>query len=193
MQITSIILAAGSSTRMGTDKAMLKINGQTLLDIILTNVLPFSEFVIVVCGKNFSTLKKLKYPRSVELIRNPKPHRGMFSSLQIATKEVVTFYALIHPIDLPFIKQSTYQKLINALNEEQIAFIPTLSTKKRSGHPIIINRLLMEIINHTDIDSNLRNILHSLSPKAIKPIPVKDPHILDNINTPEDLNNILSP
>ena len=35
MQITGIILAGGKSKRMGTDKALLKLDGNTLLDDVV--------------------------------------------------------------------------------------------------------------------------------------------------------------
>ena len=56
-----VILAAGDSTRMGQDKALLPWQGGTFLSAAIDMLKPVTELVIVVGGKNTNSL----LPRSI--------------------------------------------------------------------------------------------------------------------------------
>ncbi len=94
----AVILAAGESTRMGTDKALLPWPpaapgappaGQTFLSAAIQALDPFSDKVIVVVGKNENNLAPVVYANGASLVRNPDPDRGQFSSLQVGLQEVL--------------------------------------------------------------------------------------------------------
>src|SRR5579862_9662542 len=89
--LCAVILAAGESTRMGTDKALLSwppaaagssATGQTFLSAAIRAFKSFSEMVIVVAGKNESNVAPVAYASGASVVRNPAPERGQFSSLQ---------------------------------------------------------------------------------------------------------------
>src|ERR1700694_1680727 len=84
----AVILAAGESTRMGTDKALLRWppaapgsqpTGQTFLSAAIQALETFSETVIVVVGKHEENLAPVIYANGASLVRNPAPDRGQFS------------------------------------------------------------------------------------------------------------------
>src|SRR4029077_1056809 len=91
----AVILAAGESTRMGKDKALLawppsaSVSGQTFLSAAIQVLAPFSEKVIVVAGRNEPNLAPIVYANGASLIQNPEPDRGQFSSLQVGLQEVL--------------------------------------------------------------------------------------------------------
>lgn len=192
-QVTSIILAAGFSSRMGIDKALIKINDMTVVDMIIKKLLPYSEKIIVTTGINHNSLKKhLLCSKNVQLVHNHSPERGMFSSLKLAMQFFNTPFALIHLIDQPFILPNTYQNLISALDDQHLVFKPAFASAKRSGHPILISAEVAKLIKQASPEDNLRNIFHSLPFESIKLVPVTDQHVLDNINTKKELNKILT-
>src|SRR5579864_9784342 len=95
----AVILAAGESTRMGRDKALLpwpppapgsRPSGQTFLSAAIQALEPFSEKVIVVTGKNGAALAPVVYATGASLVRNPEPERGQFSSLQVGLQHVLS-------------------------------------------------------------------------------------------------------
>jgi CTP:molybdopterin cytidylyltransferase MocA len=192
-QISSIILAAGFSTRMYTDKALLKINNTPAIDLIIRKLLPFSKQIFITTGSNHQQICDLLHNlKPVQIIHNPSPQNGMFSSLKLAIQPVVTAYALIHLIDHPFIEPQTYRNLIDSLDDHHRVFKPVICQSARSGHPILISQAVMQLIRQAPQRDNLRNILHSLPEAYIKQIPVTDLHILDNINTPEQFKKFAS-
>ena len=93
-----VILAAGESTRMGRDKALLpwpplpaasSSTARTFLSAAIRSLSPFADAVIVVAGKNELTLAPFVYATAAVLLKNPDPSRGQFSSLQVALREVL--------------------------------------------------------------------------------------------------------
>jgi molybdenum cofactor cytidylyltransferase len=188
MVLYSLILAAGFSSRMGTDKALLKIDGITVLDSIIAKIQPFSRKIIIVSGTNHQNLSAHLYGHPVDIIPNPNPEQGMFSSLKIGLKAGSdATHILIHLIDQPFIETFTYQKIVAAIDDQYQVIMPAIALKNRTGHPIIINKEIMQQIANAPHTLNLRKILHSLPAEAILRLPVDDIHILDNINTPGQL------
>ncbi|MCF7912611.1 MAG: nucleotidyltransferase family protein [Candidatus Cloacimonetes bacterium] len=185
MALYSIILSAGKSSRMGSDKAFLQIEGKTWLDTIIEKIQPVSAGICLVSGSNHQKLQNHKYNFPVRIVHNTTPELGMFSSLKLAINTLNTAsHALIHLIDHPLICPETYLKIVAALDDQHQIFMPALASEKRSGHPIIINRQVMDMIIAAPLSANLHDIIIALPVDKLKRIPVTDRHILDNINTP---------
>src|SRR2546430_9880159 len=90
-----VILAAGESTRMGSDKALLPwppqgaLPQETFLSAAIRSLEPFNDLVLVVVGKNESTLPPVVYACGASLVRIPDPERGQFSFLQTGLRAVM--------------------------------------------------------------------------------------------------------
>lgn len=153
----AVILAAGESTRMGTDKALLPWPpvtsssapaGQTFLSAAIQALNLFSDKVIVVVGKNESNLAPVVYACGASLIRNPDPDRGQFSSLQVGLQEVLNEGrdgAMVTLVDRPPASTATLKTLCVAFTEaasDVWAIVPEFSGKH--GHPYLVAREMIE-------------------------------------------------
>src|SRR5271169_5970078 len=95
--ICGVILAAGFSTRMGRDKALLPWPpvaegtpvANTFLGATIDLLQAYSDLVIVVAGKNEAALEPVVYAHGAFLAVNREPERGQFSSLQVGLHEVL--------------------------------------------------------------------------------------------------------
>src|SRR5579871_4262374 len=141
-----LILAAGESSRMGTDKALLpwppQIAGQprgqdTFLSAAIRSLLS-TDFVAVVAGKNETALEAIAYANGASIVTNPDPSRGQFSSLQVGLHEVLNRgrdAVIITLVDRPPAQQSTIQILrstFEAAAQEIWAVVPEFLG--RHGH-----------------------------------------------------------
>src|SRR5919204_3122408 len=136
-----VILAAGESSRMGRDKALLTWQGKTFVHGLLDLLRQHSELVIVVAGKNFPALEPTVYASGGFLVSNPSSELGQFSSLQVGLREVLNRgrdAALIALVDRPPCKSETVALLKERFHvvyaQRKWAVVPAFQGKH--GHPI---------------------------------------------------------
>lgn len=193
-----VILAAGESSRMGTDKALLPWPPQaadrpTSNDTFLTAAirsLEFStDFVIVVAGANEAALSPLVYANAASLVVNPDPSQGQFSSLQIGINEVLSRgrdAAVITLVDRPPARRATIEKLRSTFAHAALgiwAVVPEYAGQH--GHPYVVGRELMTVFLEAPATANARDIEHTHQ-QHIQYVSVDDPFVAVNVNTPQD-------
>jgi len=193
-----VILAAGDSSRMGTDKALLPwpplVAGQppskdTFLSAAIASLMSATDFVLVVAGKNEPALAPIVYASGASLVTNPDPSRGQFSSLQMGLHEVLNRgrdAAVITLVDRPPVSAATVQLLRDAFQsapENIWAVVPEFSGKH--GHPYLAGRELMEAFLQAPATASAREVEHRCQ-DHIQYVEVSDPLVALNINTPED-------
>ncbi|MGO8794055.1 MAG: NTP transferase domain-containing protein [Candidatus Sulfotelmatobacter sp.] len=193
-----LILAAGESSRMGRDKALLPwppqspgqaLSTETFLSAAIRSLSLATDFVLVVVGKNEAALAPTIYADGASLVVNPDPSRGQFSSLQIGIQEVLNQgrdAAMITLVDRPPASRKTIQQLKDAyrLSAENIwAVVPEFSGKH--GHPYVVGREMMAAFLQVPATLTARDVEHRHEPH-IQYLPVDDALIALNINTPED-------
>jgi molybdenum cofactor cytidylyltransferase len=195
--ICGVILAAGGSTRMGTDKALLpwppatgaRGSGQTFLSAAIESLNAFSEIVIVVVGVNEPNVAPLVYANGAALVRNPAPERGQFSSLQIGLQEVLNRgrdAAIITLVDRPPVAPATLEKLCDAFisrAHDKWAVVPEYQGKH--GHPFLVARELMEAFLKADGTANAQEVEHQHQ-QHIEYVVVSDAAVTLNVDTPQD-------
>lgn len=193
-----VILAAGESSRMGTDKALLpwppQVAGQapsndTFLSAAIRSLTLSTDFVVIVAGKNETALAPIAYANGASIVVNPDPSRGQFSSLQVGLHEVLNRgrdAAMITLVDRPPVSRATVETLRAAFEQSPPsiwAIVPESSGKH--GHPFLVGREMIEAFLHASPMSTARDIEHAHQ-NRIQYVPVNDPYVALNINTPAD-------
>lgn len=189
-----VILAAGESSRMGRDKALLPWHGKTFLQAYIEVLYSHTELVIVVAGKNHAALAPVVYATGAFLIENPRPDLGQFSSLQVGLREVLNRgrdAAIIGLVDRPPCKSQTVtflrERFLAVYPEGKWAVVPEFGGKH--GHPIVAGREMIEAFLKAPVTSNARDVEHSAQ-KQIEYVPVPDPAVVMNVDTPEDYERL---
>jgi molybdenum cofactor cytidylyltransferase len=199
--LCGIILAAGDSSRMGRDKALLPWPPSSLSDTFLSAAIRLffshADVVLVVVGKNETSLAPVVYANGASLVVNPDPARGQFSSLQVGLHEVLnrgSDAAMVTLVDRPPVKAETIATLEaafeRAIEKRKWAVIPEY--QGRHGHPILLGRELLEAFLKAPETSNARDVEHAHQ-NEIDYVPVDDPLVAININTPEQYAALNSP
>ena len=198
-----VILAAGESSRMGTDKALLpwppEIAGQprskdSFLSAAIRSFSLSTDFVVVVAGNNEAALAPIAYAHAASVIVNPDPSRGQFSSLQVGLHEVLNHgrdAAMITLVDHPPVNRATIQLLRNAFEAALAniwAVVPEHAGKH--GHPYLVGRELIELFLQAPATASAREIEHRYQDR-VQYLAVDDPFVALNINTPADYAALL--
>ncbi len=190
--ISGLIAAAGNSSRMGSDKAFLNINGEYFIQNLIKKLSSICKEVIVVAGENYHNIETYlkedgySFQVDVKLIKNENYQAGMFSSLQKGLSKINNAdWVLYHFIDQQSLPIDFYEDLILQTDEKFEWIQPSFEGRK--GHPILLsNKIFNRIISAEDF-TNLRDL--SASEKFIKYIwQCSYPAIFEDIDTPEEYN-----
>ncbi len=188
-----LILAAGASSRMGRDKALLPWGEGTFLSAAIRALQPATELVIVVGGANAANLRPVVDAHAAFLVVNPSPQQGQFSSLQAGLREVLNRgrdAAIITLVDRPAANVQTVQQIKSAFlgSEDNIwAMVPEYADKH--GHPFAIGREMIEAFLRAPVQSSARDVEHA-NQDHIRYLAVNDPLVAANVDTPEDFEKI---
>jgi molybdenum cofactor cytidylyltransferase len=199
LSLCAVILAAGESTRMGTDKALLPWppvapgaapGTKTFLSAAIQSLNAFSDLVIVVAGKNEANLAPVVYAEGGFLVRNPAPEREQFSSLQVGLHEVLNRgrdAALVTLVDRPPVSAATlatlHEAFASATAKGKWAVVPEY--QGRHGHPILVGREMIEAFLKAPVTATARDVEHQHR-QHIEYVPVDDPRVTMNVDTPEN-------
>jgi molybdenum cofactor cytidylyltransferase len=196
LSFCAVILAAGESSRMGRDKALLpwppessaSVNRETFLSAAIRLFTPYVDVVLVVAGKNERDLAPIVYARGASLVVNPDPTRGQFSSLQAGLHEVLNRgrdAAMITLVDRPPVQPETIRFLARKFEQAaQSVWATVPEYQGKHGHPILAGREMIEAFLRAPAGSNAREVEHA-NQERIAYIPVEDPFVATNVDTPE--------
>lgn len=195
LSFAGLILAAGESSRMGRDKALLTWRGHTFLEAHIAALQEHTDFVLVVAGKNRSALEPIVDEQAAFLVVNPDPDLGQFSSVQVGLQEVLNRgrdAAILSLVDRPPAGQATIARLRGKLEltpREIWAVAPEYDG--RHGHPLVAGREMITAFLQAPATSNARDVEHAHQ-EHIAYVAVDDQFTVLNIDTPEDYNRLVS-
>ncbi len=184
-----LITAAGFSGRMGISKALLKWNAKlNFLQKLMVSYSLFGckEIIVTLNEDNFAYFNEVSIP-SVRFILNPHPERERMYSIQLGLKAIKnSSYCFIQVIDNPFIEVDVLKDIYSCKSNEMFV---TPVYKGKSGHPILINKSIIEYISQMEVKGqHLKEVLSQFPHKVTE---VEHPEILYNINTMEDYNKLV--
>ena len=188
--ICSVILAAGSSRRLGFNKLTLKIDSET---VIRRSVFPFLEAdlgsVVVVAGPSASLIAQELDGLNTTVVYNENHASGMSSSVKAALPWLRGAKAVFfHLGDKPFVKKKLLEDMVEAYRTTgKNIVIPVCKGKK--GHPVLISVApYLDEMRGLDGDRGLREVIekHKEDVLCIE----ADEDVLFDIDTDDDVRDL---
>ncbi|MBI3698689.1 MAG: nucleotidyltransferase family protein [Acidobacteria bacterium] len=182
MKPAGLILAAGESTRMGSDKALLDLQGVTFLDHILDLFLPRVSPVVVILGHHAQQIEAAIAPRpGLRFVVNLRYADGQLSSLQTGIRALPADApaALLTLVDHPAVAPST----LDAILARALAPLVIPRYQGRRGHPILLARALLDEILALPPTASAKDVVRA---HAAVELDLDDPGVLRDIDTPAD-------
>lgn len=187
-QVTAIILAAGSSRRMGRPKPLIPVGGKPLLARVLESVQrSLVAETIVVLGHAAKRIRKAVPLRDLVVVENPDHRMGMSTSLRAgirAASRAADAYLIVLG-DQPFVASETLNTLVSSWRAKgPRILIPTF--RGRRGNPVLLDRSLAGEIRRLRGDAGFRSVF-TRHADDIREVPVDDPGVLLDLDTPRQL------
>ena len=153
-----------------------------------------TDLVLVVAGRNAAALQPVTNAMGAYLVENPDPDRGQFSSLQVGLQEVLNRgrdAAIVALVDRPPASIETVEALRRAFMESEAkqtwAVVPEHGG--HHGHPIIVGREMISAFLSAPATGTARDVEHAVQ-KHILYVPVADPNVAMNVDTPQDYDRL---
>jgi molybdopterin-guanine dinucleotide biosynthesis protein A len=186
--VSAILLAGGKSSRLGTDKAKVKLNGESvMIGAIAEKLLEVSDDIVV--SSNGRRYDDITVP--VRWIEDVKPGAGSLMGLYSGLLAVKHDYAIAVACDMPFINIELL-KYMMSLPRDYDALLPRIGDKTEQLHSIYSKSCLPEMERF--LESGRLKITAFLDEIDVKFVPEDiinkyDPQHLAffNVNTAEQL------
>jgi molybdopterin-guanine dinucleotide biosynthesis protein A len=186
-----VILAGGRSSRMGvTRKALLELDGRSLLAHVIDRLQAQLDPLILSCESQTSDFDTFSFPVVADLVpRFRGPLTGLSSALQYLADKGHDNGMVLCPCDAPFVPETLAQTLLEAgqgskkpvvVVSYQGVLQPTFSLWHNHHLPVIQKAVMNEGMG------GLKQILASL-PHTIVDWELEEPPPFFNVNTPEEL------
>lgn len=190
--ISGVILAAGSSSRMKDLKPLLPFRGKPLLEGIIATAL-HSELdrIVVVLGHEADRIVRKIDFSGVGLVINENFGAGQSSSMQVGLKEVrADSRAVVFLLaDQPLISVETINHLIRSYRHSPADIIAPGSAE-RKGNPVLFSRSLFPEIMKISGDRGGR-ALFSMFRETIRYLELSKDSLFFDLDTPEDYEKLI--
>ncbi len=192
-RIAAIVLAAGTSSRMGETKQLLPFGDSTVLEQTLKNLQASKvDEIVLVLGAAAETIQQQLSASSKDLktVFNPDYGEGMSSSLRkglsAVGKDIAA--ALIVLADQPFIQPATFNQIIDHYRHSQARIvIPTHDGTR--GNPVLLDRSIFPEVMALKGDTGFRAIFGQNQDEIAK-VEVKDQGVLLDIDSRDDYERL---
>jgi molybdopterin-guanine dinucleotide biosynthesis protein A len=122
--VAAFVLAGGKSTRMGTDKAFVTFEGQTLLERMLVLARSITNNVRIVGDAT-------RYSRFAPAVQDVHPGCGPLGGIHAALESSDNNLNLILAVDIPFVPQALALYLIREARDSPAALVTVVRTQER--------------------------------------------------------------
>jgi molybdenum cofactor cytidylyltransferase len=187
----ALVLAAGRSQRMGTQKLVLPVGGQPMVARIVDQLLagPVNR-VFAVIGADADRIRAALGGRPVTFVVNADQQGEMLSSVRcgLAALPPECTAALIVLGDQPGLTADVAARLWQAFQTADRGIVVPTSHGRR-GHPLLVAlRYRDEILTRYEA-VGLRGLLQA-HPEDVYEVEVGTPRVLEDVDTPQDFERL---
>jgi molybdenum cofactor cytidylyltransferase len=186
--ISGLLLAAGESRRMGSPKALLRYQGQTFIERICSAFLAAGvDELIVVLGARAEELRRaLPVHPDLRTVVNSRYFQGQLSSLMVGIGALSpdSEAVVANLVDHPLVSAATIKALIDSFRAAPLPIL-VASYQGRRGHPVLFSSHIYGEILAAPLDQGAKVVVRK-DPSRVRELPLDDPGILADIDTPED-------
>lgn len=180
---------------MGNPKALLDFRGRPFVVAVLEALEALDlKHRVVVLGADAQRIRARIADHPCTIVENPDPDSGPIGSLRLALtalEAVRPTAALVWPVDIPHVRITTVERLIDAFDHTGAPIVlPKFGD--RHGHPVIWSaRLFHELASSTAANLEGARAVRRAHAAEVVSVVVDDPAVIEDIDTPEDYERLI--
>ncbi|WP_051286552.1 molybdenum cofactor guanylyltransferase [Salinimicrobium terrae] len=179
--IEAFVLAGGKSSRMGTDKGLVQLNGKPMISYVL-KALEETELPVKIIANN-PEYEKFGLPVCNDLVKEKGPMGGLLTALNNTDAEVV----LLISCDIPFITSEAIKLLLRAADEEHItaALVKDRINPLFAAYPVHLKKIVKNLIASEEL--KMTDFILKNPPTLLPSVAKEMPWCFRNINNKQEL------
>ena len=188
--VTGIVLAGGMSRRLGRDKAVETIEGQSLISRVLDSLSPVAQELVVVVN-NHEREEELALPDSVVVAVDIYPDTGSLGGIFTGLSASSNHWGFVVACDMPFLNLELLEYLLSQRGGHDVV-VPVIDHRPEPTHAAY-SRVCLPAIE-TRLRANDLKIAKFFDDVRAKYVSQRNIEDLDpgglsffNVNTEEDL------
>jgi molybdenum cofactor cytidylyltransferase len=186
LKIVGLLLAAGSATRFGSDKLRHELPHGVAIAVQAARHLRMEiAEVIAVVRPGSTDLSQALEKEGCKVVVCENAVEGMGASLACAARQAGEAQGYLVALgDMPYVRRTTIAAVRDALASGAPIVAPYFRTRR--GHPVGLSRKFLSELLALRGDSGAKKLLAEHERSIVK-IPVGDPGVIRDIDTPGDL------
>jgi molybdenum cofactor cytidylyltransferase len=194
----AIIPAAGKSVRMGRPKLALPLGDRTVVEHVLAALQQAKiQHILLVAGPQVAELAVLAEAAGAHVVLLDRETPDMRATVELGLQWLEEQFHpkpdddwLLVPADHPTLDSTVIEQLLQAraLHPQASIFIPTHNGQR--GHPALIAWHHVSAMRAMPAGHGLNVYLRQHAAESLE-VPVESPHILCDLDTPEDYEQLL--
>jgi molybdenum cofactor cytidylyltransferase len=190
--ICAIVPAAGRAERFGSPKAIVEVEGVPMLERVIGSLRDAEvDHIVVVLGAHEDLIREnVPSLATCRVVVNPRPERGMFSSLQEGFNAAPAADAYLVAVgDMPFVRAETIRMIVT--EHARVSGIVSPRYRGKRGHPIVVDGAAREAILVAEATPKytLHDVVKAQAARQ-HDLEVDDPGVIRDVDTMTDLEPV---
>jgi molybdenum cofactor cytidylyltransferase len=172
----AVILAAGTSSRIGKQKLLMEFRGRPLIEHAIAAAQRWHP--VVVCGREVADFLALR--PDLTLVRNDEPERGMSHSLALANRHLAGETPMLVVLgDKPLVSEALIEAICGEAGDADFVYP---ARDDDPGHPVLLSPRARRFIEYLQAGDTLR-LLRSNPHLTSRAVQTDDPGAFFDVDT----------
>ncbi len=187
-RIAAVVLAAGLSSRMGSNKLLADLGGKPLLAKTVEQVKASGvDQVVVVTGHQADSVAAALVDAQVRFIHNPHYAEGLATSVRAGVAAVQDFDAAFICLgDMPLLRADDLRRMMAAFEKAEGRSVIAPARGRKLGNPVLWGQEHFVGLMALEGDRGARGLLEAMRDQVVE-IAVEHDGIMQDADTPEGL------
>jgi molybdenum cofactor cytidylyltransferase len=185
-QLVGILLAAGTSSRFGTNKLLHPLpDGSAMVVSSARNLLQALPHTIAVVRPDEQEVAEALSIPGIQLVENSRADEGMSSSVAAGIQAAADAEGWVIALaDMPWVKPASIRVLVERLHQGASIVVPKY--QGRRGNPVGFASKWKDALSHLTGDQGARGLITTYADE-VEPVSVDDQGVVRDVDVPEDV------